>query len=67
MTEGRVRVALVVAMADNRVIGAKGGLPWRIPADLKHFKAVTMGKGNNWLVAANQKINARPFNTYNWK
>lgn len=44
MTEGRVRVALVVAMADNRVIGAKGGLPWRIPADLKHFKAVTMGK-----------------------
>ncbi len=44
MTEGRVRIALIVAMADNRVIGRDGGLPWRIPADLKYFKAKTMGK-----------------------
>lgn len=35
---------MIVAMADNRVIGAGGGLPWRIPADLKHFKSLTMGK-----------------------
>jgi dihydrofolate reductase len=44
VTKGRVRIALIAAMADNRVIGAHGDLPWRIPADLKHFKAMTMGK-----------------------
>jgi dihydrofolate reductase len=38
------RVSLVVAMAENNVIGKDGGLPWHIPADLMHFKAVTMGK-----------------------
>lgn len=36
-------ITLVVARADNGVIGHKGGLPWHIPADLRHFKAVTMG------------------------
>jgi dihydrofolate reductase len=34
---------LVVARAANGVIGRDGTLPWHIPADLKHFKAVTMG------------------------
>jgi dihydrofolate reductase len=37
-------IAVVVAVAENGVIGAKGGLPWRIRADLKRFRAVTMGK-----------------------
>jgi len=38
-------VALVVAMAHNQVIGRDNGLPWgRLPEDLKHFKAVTLGK-----------------------
>jgi dihydrofolate reductase len=37
-------LSLVVAMSDNRVIGRGGTLPWRIPEDLRHFKAVTMGK-----------------------
>jgi dihydrofolate reductase len=37
-------VTLVVAMAENRVIGRDGKLPWHIPADLKRFKALTMGK-----------------------
>ena len=35
---------LIYARADNGVIGYKGGLPWRLPADLKHFKALTTGK-----------------------
>jgi dihydrofolate reductase len=39
-----MRISLIVAMAENRVIGRDNQLPWRIPADLKHFKALTMGK-----------------------
>ena len=35
---------LVVAVAENGVIGAGGTLPWHIPEDLRHFKAKTMGK-----------------------
>ena len=37
-------VAIVVAMAENRVIGRDGGLPWRLPADLARFRRITMGK-----------------------
>jgi dihydrofolate reductase len=37
------RIALVVAMARNGVIGHEGKLPWRLPDDLKHFKALTTG------------------------
>jgi len=37
-------VSFIVAMDRNRVIGRNGKLPWRLSADLKHFKAVTMGK-----------------------
>jgi dihydrofolate reductase len=37
-------IALVVAVADNGVIGHAGKLPWHLPDDLKHFKATTMGK-----------------------
>ena len=36
-------IVLVAAMGKNRVIGVDGGMPWHLPADLKHFKAVTMG------------------------
>jgi dihydrofolate reductase len=38
------RIALVVAMADNGVIGRHGALPWHLPDDLKYFKVVTFGK-----------------------
>ena len=37
-------ISLVVAVAQNGVIGRRGALPWRIPEDLKRFKALTMGK-----------------------
>jgi dihydrofolate reductase len=38
------RVVFVLARATNGVIGHDGALPWHIPADLRHFKAMTMGK-----------------------
>ena len=41
---GAPRITLHLARADNGVIGRDGGLPWRLPADLKRFKAQTMGK-----------------------
>ena len=37
------RVTLVVARARNGVIGRNGKLPWHLPADLRRFKALTMG------------------------
>lgn len=36
-------VSIIVAKATNNAIGLKGDLPWRLPADLKHFKNVTSG------------------------
>jgi dihydrofolate reductase len=39
----RPRITLVVARARNGVIGRDGRLPWHLPADLKRFKALTMG------------------------
>jgi dihydrofolate reductase len=37
-------ITLVVAAAENGVIGFNGRLPWQIPEDLKRFKALTLGK-----------------------
>ena len=37
-------LSLVVATAENRVIGINNQLPWYLPEDLKYFKRVTMGK-----------------------
>ena len=37
-------ITLIVARADNGVIGRDGKLPWHLPADLKRFKALTMNK-----------------------
>jgi dihydrofolate reductase len=37
------RLALIVAVARNGVIGKNGGLPWHVSEDLKHFKATTSG------------------------
>ena len=37
-------LSLIVAMDQDRVIGRDNALPWRLPADLAHFKRTTMGK-----------------------
>ena len=37
-------ISMHLARADNGVIGRDGGLPWRLPADLKRFKTQTMGR-----------------------
>jgi dihydrofolate reductase len=37
-------LALIAAVAENGVIGAKGALPWRLPDELAHFKRATLGK-----------------------
>jgi dihydrofolate reductase len=39
-----MRISFVVAASDNGVIGVGNQLPWRLPEDLKRFKALTMGK-----------------------
>ena len=39
-----LEIVLVVARADNGMIGREGALPWRLPADLRRFKAMTVGK-----------------------
>lgn len=39
----RPRISLIAAMAKNRVIGNKNGLPWHLPQDLKRFRSVTQG------------------------
>ncbi len=39
-----MQVVLVVAVADNGVIGANGAIPWRLKTDMQRFKALTMGK-----------------------
>jgi dihydrofolate reductase len=39
-----MRLTIVVAVSENGVIGTGNQLPWRLPKDLKRFKALTMGK-----------------------
>ncbi len=39
-----MKISIIVAQSQNRVIGKDNKLPWHLPADLKHFKSVTMGK-----------------------
>lgn len=39
-----MQISMIAAMANNRVIGADNVMPWHLPADLKHFKKITLGK-----------------------
>ena len=38
-----MKISLIVAMASNRIIGANKQMPWHLSADLKRFKAITLG------------------------
>jgi dihydrofolate reductase len=38
-----MRLSIIAAMSVNRVIGSNNDLPWRLPADLKRFKSLTLG------------------------
>lgn len=44
MPHGHPEIVMVIARADNGVIGREGRLPWHLPADLRHFKALTIGR-----------------------
>ena len=37
-------LSIIAALSDNRVIGRENALPWHLPADLAHFKRLTIGK-----------------------
>ncbi|MFB1033810.1 MAG: dihydrofolate reductase, partial [Sinobacterium sp.] len=39
-----MKISMIAAMANDRVIGADNAMPWHLPADLKHFKKITLGK-----------------------
>lgn len=39
-----MRIAAIAAMSENRVIGKNNKMPWHLPADLQHFKKITLGK-----------------------
>lgn len=57
-------VSAIVAMSRNRVIGRAGGLPWRLPEDLKFFKRTTLGKpvvmGRKTYVSIGRPLPGRP-------
>jgi dihydrofolate reductase len=42
MTQKKPRISVIAALARNRVIGIENRLPWRLPEDLAHFKALTL-------------------------
>ena len=44
MARAPMIISLIAAMGQGRVIGIENRLPWRLPADMKHFRALTMGK-----------------------
>jgi len=43
VTEIEREIVLVAAMGHDRVIGVDGQMPWHLPADLRHFKSITLG------------------------
>jgi dihydrofolate reductase len=39
-----MKITLIAAVSENNIIGQEGKIPWRLPADLVHFKRETLGK-----------------------
>lgn len=59
-----MKIALIVAMARNRVIGKDNAMPWHLPEDLAYFKRVTLGKpvvmGRNTFESIGKPLVQRP-------
>eukprot|EP00545_Synedropsis_sp_CCMP1620_P002745 CAMPEP_0119005530 /NCGR_PEP_ID=MMETSP1176-20130426/1774_1 /TAXON_ID=265551 /ORGANISM="Synedropsis recta cf, Strain CCMP1620" /LENGTH=483 /DNA_ID=CAMNT_0006957349 /DNA_START=97 /DNA_END=1548 /DNA_ORIENTATION=+ len=53
-------IAVVAATAETRGIGYKGQLPWRLSADMSHFKRVTSGDGNNAVIMGRKTWDSIP-------
>jgi len=64
MTDTSVKIALVVAAAENNVIGKNGALPWHVPSDLKFFRKTTLGKpvvmGRKTFQSIGKPLDGRP-------
>lgn len=59
-----MKVSLIVAMSQNRVIGRDNQMPWHLPDELQYFKRVTMGKpvlmGRNTFESIGRPLPGRP-------
>lgn len=59
-----MKLSLIAAMNQARVIGYQGKMPWHLPADLQHFKRLTMGKpmvmGRETFVSLGNPLPGRP-------
>ena len=59
-----MKISLIVAMSQNRVIGRQNQMPWHLPDELKYFKRVTMGKpvvmGRNTFESIGKPLPGRP-------
>ncbi len=59
-----MKISMIVALGRNRVIGIDNVMPWHIPADLKYFKATTLGKpvvmGRKTLQSIGKPLPGRP-------
>ncbi|HEX7326404.1 MAG TPA: dihydrofolate reductase [Rhodanobacteraceae bacterium] len=57
-------ISLIAALDRNRAIGRRGAMPWHLPADLKRFKALTLGKpvlmGRKTALAVGRALPGRP-------
>jgi dihydrofolate reductase len=59
-----MKIALIVAMSQNRVIGRQNQMPWHLPNELKYFKRMTIGKptimGRNTFESLGKPLPGRP-------
>jgi len=64
MSDPTIEIALVVAVADNGVIGRDGQLPWHVSSDLKFFRKTTFGKpvvmGRKTFQSIGKPLDGRP-------